>query len=177
MEVLFGLLVASFMCFVFFSQIHENNRLVIAKFRFKFFALRDRLSLLACFHDLDENSWEYKETICSLNFHISATERVSFMRVIAMLADFHTSKDAEVEVLSRSVHREDVREVLSDFMATAYDLLSRNARAQIRSIKFAALFLRSVSRRRPSMNARTVVLNPCHALNAIRTHSETLKTA
>jgi hypothetical protein len=55
------------------------------------------------------------------------------MRITEVLSDYHTSPEEErkVERLSKTVERDDVREILMDFFMTTYDLIRRNSRAQI----------------------------------------------
>lgn len=175
METLMSLLIGGFLCYVLFLQIDEYNKLVVLKFKFRFFALRDRLALLVVYKNLPEVSWEYVETIKSLNFHISATEKLSLMRIVKLLSAYHTSPEEErkVQKLSRQVDREDVREVLSDFFMTTYHLIRRNSKAQI-ALVFCAASLVRFFHREPSEAMKEVVPNPAHALNALRSHSATL---
>jgi hypothetical protein len=175
METLMSLLIGGFLCYVLFLQIDEYNKLMVTKFKFHFFALRDRLALLVVYKKLPEDSWEYLETVKSLNFHISATERLSLMRIIELLSEYHTSPEEEskVQKLNRKVEREDVREVLADFFMTTYHLIRRNSKAQIALVLGAARLVR-LFHREPSEAMKVAVPNPAHALNALQSHSAAL---
>lgn len=178
MEVIMSLFIGGFLCYVLFLQIDEYNKLIITKFKFRFFALRDRLALLVVYKGLPEDSWEYKETVEALNFHISATEKLSLMRIVEVFSDYHTSPEEErkVQRYSRNVDREDVREVLTDFFMTTYNLIRRNSKAQIACILSVAAIIR-MFHREPSAELRGAVPNPAHALNALRSHSNAMHLA
>ena len=134
--------------------------------------------MLVVLDGLPEESWEYRKAISSLNFHINQTERASIMRIVEMLSEYHTSKEEErrVKILTKKVDREDVRVLMVDFMKTTYDLISRNSRAQLTLIMLAAKILRFFHRE-PARSTKEAVLNPSHALNAIRSHSHALEIA
>ncbi|RVU47055.1 hypothetical protein [Rubrivivax rivuli] len=178
MEMIMSLFVGGFLCYVLFLQIDEYNKLIITKFKFRFFALRDRLALLVVYKGLAEDSWEYKETVKALNFHISSTEKLSLMRLIEVFSDYHTSPEEErkVERYSRKVDREDVREVLTDFFMTTHSLIRRNSRAQIACILFLSGAIR-MFHKEPSAELKEAVPNPAHALNALQSHSNAMHLA
>lgn len=175
MESLMSLLIGGFLCYVLFLQIDEYNKLMVTKFKFRFFALRDRLALLVVYKKLPEDSWEYSETVKSLNFHISATEKLSLMRVIELLSAYYTSpkEERKVQKLTRQVDRDDVREVLADFFMTTYDLIRRNSKAQILLVRGAARLIR-LFHREPSEAMKLAVPNPAHALNSLQSYSAAL---
>jgi hypothetical protein len=175
METLMSLFIGGFLCYVVFLWIDEYNRLMVTKFKFRFFALRDRLALLVVYRKLPEESWEYLETVKTINFHISATEKLSLMRIIELLSEYHASPEEErkVKKLSRKVDREDVREVLADFFMTTHQLIRRNSKAQIAMVLGAANLIR-LFHWKPSEALKVAVPNPAHALNALQSHSATL---
>lgn len=174
MNVLASLLIGMIVLYVVFVQIREYNELIRAKFRFKFFSLRDRLALLVISGKLREDSWEYKHIIDTLNFHISAVEHVSVMRIVDMLVKYHTSpkEERDVQRLSKHIEQKDVALILVDYMATTYDLIKKNSRVQIFLLNLASLFInKSKNKSKPEFVARPkhrVVVNPGSALSAIK---------
>lgn len=178
MESLASLLIGAFLCYVLFLQIDEYNKLIVAKFKFRFFALRDRLSLMVIFEDLPEDSWEYKQTISTLNFHISATEKLSLTRIVELLADYHTSSEEEkrVRVFSRRVDRQDMRDLLAEFLCTAYDMIKRNSKAQMWFVKVIASVARKLHKE-PTERVKVAVMRPSRALNRIEAHASAVRLA
>ena len=172
MEMIMSLLIGGFLCYVLFLQIDEYNALVITKYKFRFFALRDRLAMLVIFHGLPEDSWEYKETVKALNFHISATEKLSLMRIIEVITSYHTSPQEEKKFqrFRRRVDRDDVRLVLTDFFKTTHSLLLRNSRAQVAVILFVGGVIRWFHRE-PPLAMKRAVPNPAEALSALQSHT------
>ncbi len=98
MNVLISLLIGTYILYILFIQISEYNELELTKFRFRFFALRDRLALLVATGKLAEDSWEYQHIVAVLNYHISAVETMSVMRVVDLLVQYHTSPEEERQV-------------------------------------------------------------------------------
>ena len=178
MESLASLLIGAFLCYVLFLQIDEYNKLIVTKFKFRFFALRDRLSLMVIFEGLPEDSLEYKETVSTLNFHISATEKLSLTRIVEMLAEYHTSTEEErrVRVFTRTVDRQDVRDLLGEFFCTAYDMISRNSRAQISVVKVLAAVARKLHKE-PTERVKVAVMRPTRALTSIQAHASAVRMA
>lgn len=175
MEMLTGLLIGCFVCYVIFVQIKEWNKLKITEYQFRFFALRDRLCMLVAFEGLPEKGWEYKQISSTLNYHIQTSERMSIMWIVRRLAEFHASDDEDkrVQIYTKKIEREDLRLLLVEFMQTSYELLSRNSRGQLFLI---ALYAKVFNRDR-AMGEKKVFPNPAPALRAITSHKLALSAA
>ena len=171
MSELVSLLIGTMILYAIFVHIREYNELIRAKFRFRFFALRDRLAMLVVTGKLAEDSWEYQHIVSTLNFHISAVEKMSIMRVVDLFVSYHTSPKEEqrVKLLSKRIEHKDVAQIVVDYMSVTYDLIKRNSRIQITLIRTVGRLLRSFGSTtlRPS---HQVVVNPDRALSAIRSH-------
>jgi hypothetical protein len=178
MELLFVLFTFATFLYVAFLQIDAYNTLVVAKFRFRFFAIRDKLAMLVCDGSLSENSWEYKYLIDALNFHISVVETLSIVEIAERLVQFHTSpsEDKAFERLKKTVDKPVVKEVLVEYMTTVYSVLERNSKWQARVIKIAISIIAVVKWNPPSVAAQTIV-NPAPALRVIDQHRVAFATA
>lgn len=114
------------------------NQIIIDRYRFRYFALRDRLSCLVVKGRLAENSWEYQCIVDVLNFHIKTVETMSIRKIVETLADFHTSDDEQrnVKKMKTADIDKEVLEVLSAFFHTTSSLLRRNSRVEIAILNF-----------------------------------------
>jgi hypothetical protein len=112
-------------------------------YRYKYFALRDRLALLVINGTIKENSFEYKFLIDAINYHINTIETVSMIRVIELLIKYHNSPDESrsVSLIAKKVDNKDALSVVLDFMKLSNDLLYRNSRAQMRILNFIFNYL------------------------------------
>jgi hypothetical protein len=163
--------------YVIYLQISAHNSIVSTKYRFKFFALRDRLAMLVCEGSLSESSWEYKYIVDALNYHISAVEKVSIFEVVEAMVKFHTSaeEDKAVSKLQKTVSNKAVKSILDEYMLTAQLMIERNSKWQLIFIKSAIRFVKyfGIS---PSEQARATVVNPKPALSAIANHRSALQS-
>lgn len=170
MANLVSFLIGTLILYVAFIQIREYNELIRTKFRFRFFALRDRLAMLVVSGKLAEDSWEYRCIVDTLNFHISAVDTMSIMRIIDVLVTYHTSSEEEqqVKLLSRRVAEKDVARIVVDYMSITYALIKRNSRVQMALIRCVRPFFKSsVS---SALSSHRVFVNPNRALSAIESH-------
>jgi hypothetical protein len=177
MTVLFFMLLSSLMLYFVFLLIRERNDLIFTRYRFRYFALRDEMAMLVMRGRIQEESWEYQRIVAAINFHISAVETVSMIRVVSILIAYHTSQEGrrEFSVLARRIENPDVADIMVRYMDTTFDLLMRNSRWQIRFIDAAKWLLDLVgSAARPP---RDLVDNPREALNNIKHDKSALQGA
>lgn len=141
MTFLIGLSLISFVLYIFSLQISVNNRIARDRYRFQYFALRDQLTMLVCAGKIKDDSWEYKELVNAINFHIHAVDDVSVLRMAKMIAHYHsTSKDErQVRMIKRDVESDDVRKIMVEYLKVTRSLLIRNSKAQIELVKFFQL--------------------------------------
>ncbi|TYT73161.1 hypothetical protein [Desulfobotulus mexicanus] len=142
-----NLLILIFVLYVFALQIDRYNKIIMDQYSFKYFELRDRLAMLVIHGELEEDSWEYKDIIKTINFHINAIETMSVSRIISSLVAYHTSSDEDkkVEIIKKSVDNPEVLEVMAEFMNTTALLLERNSKVQIKILQW--LLKSSVSKK------------------------------
>lgn len=126
-----------FVLFIVAIQIEKYNQIIFDKYRFKYFALRDRLAMLVVDHKLDEYSWEYQKVVDAINFHISTTEGVSINKIVSLLIEYHISPEEErkVKIIKKKVDHPEVLEIMAEFMETTAGLLERNSRIQMSLLK------------------------------------------
>lgn len=138
METVIYMLIIVFVLYLFSVQINKYNEVVFDKFRFRYFALRDRLAMLVVNGNLDEGSWEYKQLVDAINFHINATETMSIKKIARILAEYHSSSDEErkVRLLKKKVTDKAVISVVLDLMDVTYKLLERNSFMQLRYFRY-----------------------------------------
>lgn len=174
MTILAGMLIATAILYIVFLMIREANELTRTRFRFRFFALRDELAMLVATGQLKEDSWEYRHVIDVLNFHISAVEQVSMMRIIDSLAEYHLSPSEEknVQALSKRVEDRQVANIIVGYMKTTHDLICRNSRVQISLVRFLGRVLKEKVKANTKIHPLPVnkVATPERALSAIKTH-------
>jgi uncharacterized protein YjgD (DUF1641 family) len=172
MATIFNLLLLVFVCYIFALQVSRYNQVVFDKYRFRYFALRDKLAMLVVKGVISENSWEYKQIIDSINFHIKTIESVSINKIIKVLIDYHNSTEEErrVEVIKKKIENEEVRKVMVEFMSITSSLLERNSKMQIKVIKHM-----SKMRRRKSANNFSVIVNHKKAVEKINQYKSDFK--
>lgn len=170
MTMLISLLISTFVLYIFFMQICESNDLTRTKFRFRYFALRDRLAMLVATGRLKEDSWEYQHIVETLNFHISAVEHLSIFRIVEVLANYHLSskEERQVKKLSKKIDDNDVAKIVVEYMETTYDLINRNSRAQIFLMKILGRYLQKS--KAAESRAGKIATTPNRALSTIRSH-------
>ncbi len=88
-----NLIILVFFLYIVAVQIQQYNNIISDKYRFRYFALRDRLALLVANNEIQEDSWEYQKIIDTINFHISAVETMSIEKLMSVLIEFHTSQE------------------------------------------------------------------------------------
>jgi len=132
-----NLIILTGVLYLFAIQVSKYNGILLDKYRFSYFALRDRLALLVMQGKLDEESWEYEKIVNAINFHIQATERVSIHKIIAILVAYHTSPEEErkVKAMLKRTDNQDVVKIMIDYFDTTASLLKRNSRMQMWFIK------------------------------------------
>lgn len=177
METLLSLLILAVWLYVLFLQLDAYSTLINTKFRFSFFALRDKLALLVCNGQINEKSWEYKYVIDALNYHISAVERLSIVEVVEAFIEYHTSPDEDhaIQRLNRTADNDAVKAILVEYMQTVHCMIVRNSRWQFRFIRIAAALIRRFGLS-PSPQAKSAIVNPGPALSAISAHRNILQT-
>lgn len=143
MLILTSMLFAIFILYVIFIQLREYNEITLAEYRFKYFALRDKLAMLVVEGKLNEHSWEYEHIIGTINFHISAIETMSIMRILDMLMKYHTSaeEEREVQILEKKVDSPEIADIVAQCMSITFDLIKRNSRVQLYLIMIAKFVL------------------------------------
>ena len=116
--------------------IDEYNEIIFEKYRFRYFALRDRLALLVVKGDLEEDSWEFEKIVDTINFHIGAVEAMSIERIVTLLIEHHTSPEEErkVRIINNRISNIEVRAIMEEFMSITSSLLYRNSRVQIKFV-------------------------------------------
>lgn len=175
MSTLISLLIGTIALYVLFIQIREYNELNRIKYQFQFFALRDRLAVLVASGHLSEDSWEYKNIVDVLNYHIGAVEKMSLGRIVSALVQFHMSsaEDFRMRGLSKRVSDKAVADIVMDYMSTTYELIRRNSRVQISLIRAAGSILRPIF---PKISSpQKLVVNPTRALMAIESHQHLME--
>lgn len=137
MVFLGNLIVLIFVLFIVAVQIGKYNEIILDKFRFKYFALRDRLAMLVVNSKLKEDSFEYQQIIDTINFHINAIETLCIQDIIYLLAEYHTSPEEErkVKIIKKKLDHPEIIEIMAEFMDITRQLLERNSKMQIRLLK------------------------------------------
>lgn len=62
MNFLLSLLVLTFVLYIFSVQLTAYNRLVLDRYRFRYFAIRDELALMVMNGKIAEDSWEFQSS-------------------------------------------------------------------------------------------------------------------
>jgi len=168
MLIIAKMLFCVFILYIMFLWLREYNELKITKYRFKYFALRDELAMLVINGKLEENSWEYKHIISTINFHINATESMSIMRVVDLLIRYHTSseEEKEIEFLEKRVDNEEMASIIAKYMSITIELIKRNSRTQIYLIRIAKYFLEKICGT-AKLPKHAIIPNPNQALSKL----------
>lgn len=178
MTELASMLIGTVLLFIVFVQIREANELTRTKYRFRYFALRDKLAMLVAKGELAEASWEYQHIVQTLNFHISAVESLSLFRIADVLANYHLSsaEERQVNMISKKLDNKEVAAIVVGYMDTTYELIRRNSRVQIaivRAMDALGHWRKDASSSRPESLAEM----PNRALSTIRTHQSVVGSA
>jgi hypothetical protein len=165
MTFILSLLLLTSVLAIFAYQISLHNSVASDRFRFEYFALRDRLNLLVARGKIREESLEYRTFMGAINFHIHAVESVSIMRMASVIAGYHTTTTGsrKVEVSPQLLLSDETKKLMFDFLTTTEKLLRRNSRAQMWLYDF-------INKKRivvPSGKVRLHVSRPQAALNKI----------
>lgn len=133
MIFLMNLLILVFVLYIVSVQVQQYNSIISDKYRFRYFALRDRLALLVTTKEIQEDSWEYQKLIDTINFHISAVETMSIEKLMSVLIEYHTSHEEAktVKRYEKSINNDAILKILVDFMDVTSCLLRRNSKMQI----------------------------------------------
>lgn len=120
--------------------IDRYNQIIFDKYRFKYFVIRDRLAMLVVEGKLKEDSWEYKQIIDTINFHIKTIESVSINKIISMLINHLTSnaEERKVKIITKNIEHPEVIAVMADFMDVTVSLLERSSKMQIKLLKICS---------------------------------------
>lgn len=175
MTVLISMLIGTSLLYLLFIQIRESNELTRTKYRFKYFELRDNLAMLVSKGALAETSWEYRQIIETLNFHISAVERLSLFRIVDVLANYHLSskEERQVEMFSKRIEDKAVTEIVVGYLETTYELIKRNSRMQLAFVR-AIGWLLSCRKSDQHTQAEMLATTPNRALSTIRSHQHAI---
>lgn len=177
MSTLVLLMAVTLVIYGFFLQIREYNILRFTSYRFRYFALRDRLAMMVVQGKLQERSWEYQQIVQAINFHISAVETMSIISILEMVIHYHTTSEEQCQVsrLKRRIDDPAVAAIMVDYMGVTSELIRRNSRVQILLIKFAKQLLAIVgSAARPR---HEIIMNPNQALEKIETRRSAFQSA
>jgi len=139
--IIFGNLVLLLVIFYFVAiQIEKYNQVILAKYRFSYFALRDRLAMLVIEGKLKEDSWEYDEIVAAINFHIKAVEDISIQKLAVALIRFHNSPEEKryVKSIQKGPANEALSGIMGDYLDLTYRLLLRNSNMQMKLVRLVA---------------------------------------
>ena len=155
--------------YIAFLQLREFNKMTLCEYRFKYFALRDKLAILVVDRKIKEDSWEYKNIINTINFHISTIETMSIMRIAQLLIAYHTSQneDNKVKALAKKVENKDVAEIIIEYMSITQSLIRRNSKTQIFLLNIANYLFKALKVgpvHKASINRHDLIQNPNQAL-------------
>lgn len=136
MIFIINLMVIVFVLCIVSIQVQQYNAIIFDKYRFKYFALRDKLALLVANKEIQEDSWEYQKIIDTINFHISAVETMSIEKLMSVLIQFHTSQEEAktIKLYEKNIDNDAVLQILVEFMGITSSLIRRNSRMQIWAI-------------------------------------------
>lgn len=142
MTVLLVLLATCFLLYAWHHWLSIYSDVVCSGYRYRYYALRDRMGMLVMRGELDEDSWEYRHIVDTINFHIKALEQLSMLRLVLFLMGYHTNSRVrgEVRSLRKSVDPI-VAEILVEYLTTTVEILRRNSRAQTIAVTAILPFL------------------------------------
>ncbi|ASQ90114.1 hypothetical protein CHL67_03495 [Prosthecochloris sp. GSB1] len=135
-EFLLNLIILVMIFYGISVLIGRCNEVMFDEYRFKYFALRDKLALMVVDGKISEGSVEYKFLINAINYHIKTVETVSMIRVIELLVRYHNSPEEsrEVSMITRKVENVDSLAIVLEFMRLSNSLLYRNSRVQMKAL-------------------------------------------
>ena len=119
-----------FLCWVWTRWLDAYREIILDKYRFRFFAMRDELALMVTSGALSEQTWEYQSIVDAINHNIRTIEDVSHEQRLSMiLADLvRPDGQRQVKKFSRQVTDERVKAVLYDYFVTTRSLIIRSGR-------------------------------------------------
>jgi len=144
--MIFGNLLLLGLVFYFFAILIEKyNQLILDKYRFSYFALRDRLATMVINGELKETSREYKTVIDAINFHIKTVEDVSIHKLVAALVHFHNSPEEKwcVKSIQKGHAHPALCEIMIDYLDLTHSLLLRNSKMQTKLLRWMTSTKRS----------------------------------
>lgn len=171
MSSVLGLLLLAAVVTIIAYQITMYNKMVNDRFRFEYFALRDRLHLLVLTGKTNEKSEEYQQFLKVINFHINAVERLSIMRMAEVLVQFHTAPEKRrVKITHHKFESDEIKKLMVNFLDITERLLKRNNRAEIAVVRLFSKRHKGA----PKSAVGREVSRPAVALNEIQRTKEKL---
>lgn len=172
MATALNLILLTFVVYILALQVSRYNQIIFDKYRFRYFAIRDQLAMLVVKGEIEEDSWEYRQIVDSINFHIKTIESVSINKIINVLIEYHNSSEEErrVRVIKKKVENEEVRKIMADFMSITSTLLERNSKMQIRVLRHL-----SKMRRRKNVKNFSIIVNHKKAVEKVNRYKADFK--
>ncbi len=179
MEFFIGVCVLLIVLYFAAQQIKLYNEIMLDKYRFRYFSLRDRLALMVINGDLEEDSWEYKKIVDTLNYHIKSVETMSIDHIVSMIAKYHTSPEEQrtVRIIEKRVKNEAILQLMVEFFSVTRQVLWRNSRTQIRALKYVVGKSQRRQRRVATVPEIGVMRNSKAALKRIDGSLESLSSS
>lgn len=145
MITLINIIMLTIILYTFSVQINTYNSLIFEKYRFRYFAIRDRLALLVIDGKIKEQSWEYQRIINAINSHIKTIENMSISNIIRLLVQYHNSpsESRPVDMMRKKIDNEEVIKIMVEFFDITFSILNRNSWMQVKALKI----ILSISRR------------------------------
>ncbi len=145
MITLINIIMLTIILYTFSVQINTYNSLIFEKYRFRYFAIRDRLALLVIDGKIKEQSWEYQRIINAINSHIKTIENMSISNIIRLLVQYHNSpsESRPVDMMRKKIDNEEVIKIMVEFFDITSSILKRNSWMQVKALKI----ILSISRR------------------------------
>lgn len=145
MITLINIIMLTIILYTFSVQINTYNSLIFEKYRFRYFAISDRLALLVIDGKIKEQSWEYQRIINAINSHIKTIENMSISNIIRLLVQYHNSpsESRPVDMMRKKIDNEEVIKIMVEFFDITSSILKRNSWMQVKALKI----ILSISRR------------------------------
>lgn len=151
-----GLFVLLLLAWIATLQISEYRKLVLDKYRFRYFAIRDDLAMLVASGKLDESSWEYELIVDAINHQIRTIDSVTPEQQLSfIMAEMSLPEEQRtISRMEKKIANEDVKPILLDYFIVTRDLLSRSATRSVwrlgkKGISPLRLILRTIERKYP----------------------------
>ncbi len=145
--------------------ISKYNEIILKKYKFKYYSLRDDLTMLVASGKIKKESRGYQQLIGTINFHIQTIETPPINKITATLAEYHTSPEAEtkVRIIKKKIKHPEVISIMAELMDVTSQLIERNSKMQI---KFFSSF-----NKKPSTNP---IVSHKVALDKVNAHKRLL---